>query len=153
MPDARRLGFNDVQMQQGDDVSAANMSRKPTKHLMMRSRMEAAGQSASLSNPAAARWPPDAASTAAAAAAADVANSEQLSLLGPTAQPRQQRQQRQQLSSSSLVAAAATAPPSSSSSSSRSSSSRSSWQDVVRVAQNRVVLYAGSWRILHDIPG
>jgi hypothetical protein len=34
-----------------------------------------------------------------------------------------------------------------------SSSSAPSWRSVVAVARNRVVLYAGSWRILHDIPG
>lgn len=28
-----------------------------------------------------------------------------------------------------------------------------SWRSVLAVARNRVVLYAGSWRILHDIPG
>jgi hypothetical protein len=33
----------------------------------------------------------------------------------------------------------------------RSSSSR--WQALLAVARNKVVLYAGCWRILHDIPG
>lgn len=33
------------------------------------------------------------------------------------------------------------------------SSDAPTWRSVVAVARNRVVLYAGSWRILHDIPG
>jgi hypothetical protein len=38
-------------------------------------------------------------------------------------------------------------------SSSSSSSSSSKLQALLAVARNRVVLYAGCWRILHDIPG
>lgn len=41
----------------------------------------------------------------------------------------------------------------SSHSNSSTGSNAPNWLSVVAVARNRVVLYAGSWRILHDIPG